>query len=128
MSAPPCVRGNDGMKSHSLTGDSSLEPGQNRPLAFVQFRPRVCRTFLKEFVKRVRFPSGDLRKGSAWRDRLFWLIVDPLRLVAGLDSFWSSSLREVAIVLFNARLLPNHSFARRRSCYARAALPGGGRR
>jgi hypothetical protein len=86
------------------------------------------RPFLKEFVKRVRFPSGNLRKGSARRDRLFWLIVDPLRLVAGLDSFWSSSLREVAIVLFNARLLPNHSFARRRSRYARAALPSSGRR
>lgn len=32
---------------------------------------RAGRPFLKEFVKRGRFLSGNLRKGSAWRDRLF---------------------------------------------------------
>ena len=40
------------------------------------------------------------------------------------ESSRSSSPREVAIVLFNARLLPTHSFARHRSRFPREALPG----
>jgi hypothetical protein len=67
--------------------------------------PRCVGPFLKEFVKRKRFPSGFLRNGSAWRNRLFcWFVGRDkscvVSVVAFRDSSRLSSPREVAIVLF----------------------------
>src|SRR5262245_7175393 len=53
----------------------------------------------------------------------------PCRVLAAVPfraSSRLSSLREVAIVLFQARLLPTHSFARYRSREPGAARPGNG--
>jgi hypothetical protein len=76
-------------------------------LAALDDRERVDVSFLKELVKRKRFPSGWLRNGSAGRMSGFpGFVGGGDSCVRTTVSFWGSgsvvvaSLREVAIVLF----------------------------
>ena len=90
-----------------VAGLSQMAPGDSLAPKLAKVR-RCVTPFLKEFVKPKRFPLGSLPTGSAVRNRLFQLVV---RVVGAsslfFDSSRSSSLREVAIVLFKRAIAPD---------------------
>ena len=95
-----------------MTAPRHQEVTRDRHLSRKPFEATTRRSetpFLKEFVKPKRFPLGSLHTGSAVRNRLFSVSCSSCRgfVTFFFDSSRSSSLREVAIVLFKRAIAPD---------------------